>query len=59
MEDTNIQPALEQLAEVRDPTTRTTLQKDGPNHLESRYNALPEHQMALITQAAAFVAGRR
>ena len=31
------------------PTTWTVLQKHGPNHLESRHNELPEHQMALIT----------
>ena len=29
---------------VRDPTTWTILQKDGPNHLGSRYIALPDHQ---------------
>ena len=34
---------------VRDPTTWTILPKHGPNHLGLRYNALPEHQMSLIT----------
>ena len=34
---------------VRDPTTWTILQKDGPNHLGLPYNELHEHQMALIT----------
>ena len=34
---------------MRDPTTWTILQKDGPNHLGLRYNELHEHQMALIT----------
>ena len=32
---------------VRDPTTWTILQQDGPNHLGLLYNALPEHQIAL------------
>ena len=31
------------------PTTWIILQQDGPNHLGLWYNALPEHQMALIT----------
>ena len=31
------------------PTTWTPLQKNGPNHLGLRYNALSEHQMALVT----------
>ena len=31
------------------PTTWTTLQQDGPDHLGLWYNALPDHQMALIT----------
>ena len=31
------------------PTTWTVLQQDGPNHLGLRYNAMPDHQMALIT----------
>ena len=31
------------------PTTWTVLQKDGSDHLGLWYNALPEHQMALIT----------
>ena len=30
-------------------TTWTILQNDGPNHLRMRRNALPGHQMALIT----------
>ena len=34
---------------VRDLTARTNLQNDDPNHLGLRCNALPEHQMALIT----------
>ena len=38
---------------VRDPTTWTILQKDGPNHLRLRYNVLPAHQMALITSGCA------
>ena len=38
---------------VRDSTTWTILQQDGPNHLELRYNALFEHQMALITSDCA------
>ena len=29
---------------VRDPTTWTILQKDGPNHLGLMYNALPGHK---------------
>ena len=33
---------------VRDPTP-TVLPNDDPNHLGLRCNALPEHQMALIT----------
>ena len=32
-------------APVRDPTTRTILQQDGPNHLGLWYNALPEHKI--------------
>ena len=40
---------ISSLPEVRSPTTRTILQKDGPNHLGLRRNALPEHQMSLIT----------
>ena len=35
--------------EVRDPTTWTVLQHDGPNHFGLWYNMLPAHQMALIT----------
>ena len=35
--------------EVRDLTTWTILQKDGPNHHVLRHNVLPPHQMALIT----------
>ena len=31
------------------PTAWTTLQNDDPDHLGLRCNALPEHQMALIT----------
>ena len=34
---------------VRGLTTWTALQNDDPNHLELRFNALPEHQMALVT----------
>ena len=34
---------------VRAPTTWTVLQHDGPDHLGLWHNALPEHQMALIT----------
>ena len=34
---------------MRDPTTWTILQKDGPNYLGLWYNVLPEYQMALIT----------
>ena len=40
-------------AQVRDPATWTTLQKHGPSHLGLRCNALPEHQMALITSDGA------
>ena len=36
-------------AAVRDPTTWIVLQKDGPNHLGSRHDVLPAHQMAPIT----------
>ena len=35
--------------QVRDPTTWTILQQNGPNHLGLWYNVLPEHQIALIT----------
>ena len=35
------------------PHNRTVLQHDGPNHLGLRCNALPEHQMALITSGCA------
>ena len=34
---------------VRDPTTWTILQQDGPNHFRLWYNVLPEHKIALIT----------
>ena len=34
-------------------TTWTILQKDDPDHLGMRCNALPEHQMALITSGCA------
>ena len=46
---------MKQLAEtqVRGPTTWTTLQNMTPNHLGLRCNALPEHQMALITSGCA------
>ena len=37
-----------QQAPVRDPTTWTILEQDGPNHLGLWCNVLPEHQMALI-----------
>ena len=36
-----------------DPTKWTILQQDGPNHLGLWYNALPEHQIALITSGCA------
>ena len=29
-----------------------TIHTDGPNHLGSRYNALPDHQMAVITSGS-------
>ena len=35
------------------PTTWTILQHDGPDHLGLCYNALPEHQMALIASGCA------
>ena len=35
--------------QVRGPTTWTTTRHDGPNHLGLWCDALPEHQMALIT----------
>ena len=35
--------------QVRDPTTWTVLQNDGPSHLGLWQKVLPEHQMALIT----------
>ena len=42
---------------VRGPTTWTITHDitryDGPNHLGLWYNALPEHQMALITPGCA------
>ena len=38
--------AMEQKAEVRDPTIWTILRQDGPNHLGLWYNVIPEHQMA-------------
>ena len=38
---------------VRDLTTWTILQNDDPNHLGMRCNALPGHQMALITSVCA------
>ena len=38
-----------ELLVVREPTTMTALQKDGPNHLGLRHNVLPAHQMALTT----------
>ena len=41
--------AIKDHHEVRDPTTWPILQHDGPNHLGLLYNALPDHQMALIT----------
>ena len=31
----------------------TTFQQDSPDHLGSRYNVLPDHQMALITSSVA------
>ena len=36
---------------VRGPTTWTITLCDGPNHLGLWYNALPEHQMSLITSS--------
>ena len=39
--------------QVRGPTTWTITRYDGPNQLELWYNALPEHQMALITSDCA------
>ena len=36
---------------VRGPTTRTITGHNGPNHLGLWYNALPEHQMALISSS--------
>ena len=39
----------EPVKQVRDPTTWTMFQQDGPNHLGLWYNALPEQQMALTT----------
>ena len=39
----------EVLKMVRDPTTWTILEQDGPNHLGLWCNVLNEHQMALIT----------
>ena len=39
------------------PTTWTVLQQHGPNHLGMRCNALPGHQMALITSGCAASAG--
>ena len=38
---------------VRGPTTWTVTRYDGPNHLGLWSNALPEHQMALITSDCA------
>ena len=35
--------------QVRDPHNMDCFQKDGSDHLGLWYNALPEHQMALIT----------
>ena len=39
--------------QVRDRTTWTVPQRDGPNHLGLRCNMLPEPQMALITSDCA------
>ena len=36
-------------SEVRDPTTWTIFQQNGPNHLGLWYNVLPGHQTALTT----------
>ena len=41
--------AVRKHQKVLDLTTCTALQHDGPNHLGLRCNALPGHQMALIT----------
>ena len=38
---------------VRGPASWTITRHDGPNHLGLWYNALPEHQMALITSGCA------
>ena len=38
---------------VRNPTTGTMTRHDGPNHLGLCCEALPEHQMALITSDCA------
>ena len=40
-------------AKVRGPTTWTIIRQCGPNHLGLRYNAIPEHQMSLITSGCA------
>ena len=45
-----VRPAEREFA----PTTRAVLQKDGPNHLGMWCNALPAHQMALITSGARY-----
>ena len=44
---------------VRLPTTWTILQNDDPCHLGLRCNALPEHQMALITSGCVPFSQRR
>ena len=45
--------AMEQKAEVRDPTIWTILRQDGPNHLGLKYDERLEHQMGLITSDCA------
>ena len=52
-------PWLGEDVAVRDLTTWTVLQNDNPNHLGLRCNALPEHQMALITSDCAPSASAR
>ena len=40
-------------AQVRDPIAWTITRHEGPNHLGLWCDALPEHQMALITSDCA------
>ena len=46
-------------ARVRDLSTWTILQNDGPSHLGLRCNALPAHQIALITSGGCVPSRRR